>query len=78
MFPCVRVRVFSGGTLVKNLPSNARDTGAVGLISVVKIPWSRKWQHTLIFLPGKFHGQRSLVGYSPQDCKELDMTYTRL
>ena len=78
MFPCVRVRVFSGGTLVKNLPSNARDTGAVGLISVGKIPWSRKWQHTLIFLPGKFHGQRSLVGYSPQDCKELDMTYTRL
>ena len=26
------------------------------------------------FLPGKFHGQRSLVGYSPWCCKELDMT----
>ena len=26
------------------------------------------------FLPGKFHGQRSLVGYSPWDHKELDMT----
>ena len=25
----------------------------------------RKWQHTPLFLPGKFHGQRSLVGYSP-------------
>jgi len=25
-------------------------------------------------LPGKFHGQRSLAGYSPQDCKELDAT----
>ena len=31
---------------------------------VGKIPWSRKWQPTLVFLPGKFHGQRSLVGYS--------------
>ena len=41
---------------------------------VRKIPWSRKWQHTLVFLPGKFHGQRSLVGYSPGGCKESDMT----
>ena len=32
---------------------------------VRKIPWSRKWQPTPVFLPGKFHGQRSLVGYSP-------------
>ena len=32
---------------------------------VGKIPWSRKWQHTPIFLPGKFHRQRSLMGYSP-------------
>ena len=30
---------------------------------VRKIPWRRKWQSTPIFLPGKFHGQRSLVGY---------------
>ena len=30
-----------------------------------KIPWRRKWQPTPIFLPGKSHGQRSLVGYSP-------------
>ena len=39
-----------------------------------KSSWSRKWQPTPIFLPGKFHGQRSLVGYSPWGCKELDMT----
>ena len=32
---------------------------------VRKIPWSRKWQPTLVFLSGKFHGRRSLVGYSP-------------
>ena len=30
-----------------------------------KISWKRKWQPTPVFLPGKSHGQRSLVGYSP-------------
>ena len=45
-----------------------------------KIPWRRKshwrgkWQPTPIFLPGQFHGQRSLEGYNPKGCKELDMT----
>ena len=29
-----------------------------------KIPWRRKWQPMPVFLPGKLHGQRSLVGYS--------------
>ena len=37
---------------------------------VGKIPWSRNWQPTPVFLPGKFHGQRSLVGYSPWGCGE--------
>ena len=41
---------------------------------VGKIPWRRKWQSTPILLPGKSHGQRSLVGYSPRGRKELDMT----
>ena len=35
---------------------------------------SRKWQPALVFLPGKCQEQRSLVGYSPQDHKESDMT----
>ena len=39
---------------------------------VGKIPWSRKWQPTPVFLLGEFHAQRSLVGYSPWGCKELD------
>ena len=30
-----------------------------------KVPWRRKWQPTPVFLPGKFRGQKSLVGYSP-------------
>ena len=41
---------------------------------VRKIPWRRKWQPTLVFLPRKSQGQRSLVGYSPQGCKESDTT----
>ena len=41
---------------------------------VGKIPWSRKWQPAPVFLPGKSHGQRNLVGYSLWGCKELDMT----
>jgi len=32
---------------------------------VWKIPWRMKWQPTPVFWPGKSHGQRSLVGYSP-------------
>ena len=30
-----------------------------------KIPWRRTWQPTPVFLPGEFHAQRSLAGYSP-------------
>ena len=41
---------------------------------VGKIPWRRKWQPTPVFLPGKFHGRRSLIGYSPGNCKESDTT----
>ena len=41
---------------------------------VGKIPWRRKWQPTLVLLPGKFHGQRSLVGYSPRGRKGSDTT----
>ena len=41
---------------------------------VGKIPWRRKWLSTPIFSPGKSHGLRSLMCYSPWGCKELDMT----
>ena len=36
--------------------------------------WRRKWQPTLVFLPGRSHGWRSLAGYSPWGCKESDTT----
>ena len=36
-------------------------------------------QHAPVFLPGKFHGQRSLAGYSPWGCKESDISeHTRM
>ena len=41
---------------------------------VGKIPWRMKWQPASRYLPGKSHGQRSLVGYSPWSCKELNTT----
>ena len=39
-----------------------------------EIPWRRKWQPMPVLLPGKFHGWRNLVGYSPWGCKESGMT----
>ena len=41
---------------------------------VRKIPWRREWLPTPVFLPGESHGLRSLVGYSPWGCKELEKT----
>ena len=41
---------------------------------VDKISWRRKWHPTPVFLFGKSHGQRSLVGYSPWGHKESEMT----
>ena len=58
--------------VVKNLSPNAgirRDMGSIYLC-IRKIPWSRKWQPAPVFLPGKFHGQKSLAGYHPLGCKE--------
>jgi len=44
---------------------------------VTRIPWSRKWKPTPVFLPEKFCGQRNLAGYSPWGCRELDTTKHR-
>ena len=45
---------------------------------VGKIPWRKEWLPIAVLLPGEFRGQRSLEGYSPWGCKELDMTKLRL
>ena len=58
--------------LVKNLPAMQRRPGFDPWIG--KIPWRREQLPIPVFWPGEFHGQSSLVGYSPWDHKELDMT----
>ena len=52
--------------MVKNLPAK-QETWFDPWVR--KIPWRRKWQSSLVFLPGEFHGQRSLAGY-----KDSEMT----
>ena len=59
---------FPGALVVPNLPASAGDTS---VIPVGKIPWRRKWQPTLVFLPGKSHGWRSLAGYRPWGHKRV-------
>ena len=51
---------FPGDTAVKNLPANAGDIGSI--LGSRKVPWRRACQPTPVFLPGKSHGQKSLVG----------------
>ena len=69
--------------MVNNLPTNAEDAGESACQCrryrrrgfdpwIKKIPWSKKWQPTPVFLPGKSHGQGGLVGYSPWVTKESD------
>ena len=63
---------FPGGSVVKNLPANARRSRFDPWMG--KIPWRRKWQPSQVLLPGESHGQRTLVGYSPWGRKESDTT----
>ena len=44
---------------------------------VGNIPWRRKWHSTPVDLPGKFHGQRSLAGYTPCGHEESHNLVTR-
>ena len=63
---------FPGDSDGKESACNAGDPGSIP--GSGKIPWRREWQPTLVFLPGELHGERSLAGYSPWGCKELDTT----
>ena len=66
---------FPAGTSGKEPACQCRRSKRCGFDPWVrKIPWSRKWQPTPVFLPGKSQGQRSLVGYNPGHCKESDVT----
>ena len=57
--------------MVKNPPAFRRPGFSPW---VRKMPWRRKWMPTPVFLPGKFHGQKSLVDSSPLGHKKLDLT----
>ena len=62
------IRGYSGGSVAKNLPGMQKTW--VGSWSR-KIPLGKKIAPFPVFLPGKSHGQRSLVGYSPWGCKRV-------
>ena len=69
---CMEIHMgFHGGSVVKN-PLAMQETMFDPWVG--KVPWRRKWLPTPAFLPGKSHRQRSLAGYRPWDCKELDTT----
>ena len=73
VFPDLKIICFSSGTVVKESTCQCRRLRRHRFDPWVrKILWS-KWQPTPVFLPGKFHGQKSLVGYSLCGCKELDL-----
>ena len=57
--------------MVKNLPA-LQETWVQSLGQ--EDPLEKGMAPTPVFLPGEFHGQRSLAGYSPWGCKELDTT----
>ena len=57
--------------MVRNLPANAGDSDS---ILSGEEPLEEDMVTHPVFLPGKSHGQRSLVDYSPQGHKELDVT----
>ena len=57
--------------MVKNLPA-VPETEFDPWVG--EIPWRREWLPFPVFLHGKFHGQRSLAGYSPWGRKESDTT----
>ena len=68
------VKASQAALVVKSPPASAADTRRGFDPRVRMIPWRRAEQPTPAFLPGESHGQKSLVGYSPQGCTESDVT----
>ena len=62
---------FPVSSVLKNLPASAGDAGGPGLIPGSGRSLGEANGNPLIVLPGKSHGQRSLLGYSPYGHKEL-------
>ena len=65
IIPCIHLLGFAGGAVVKESTCQRRRCKRHAFDPWVgKILWRRKWQPAPVFLPGKSHGQRSLVGYT--------------
>ena len=60
--------------MVKSLPANAGDVRDVGSIPGLERSPGRGPSTHSVFLPGESQGQRNLAGYSPQGCKESDIS----
>ena len=75
-FSCTYIyKGFPGGTVAKKKSTcQCRRYQRLGFVPWVrKIPWRRRWQPSPVFLPGEFHGQKILAGYSPWGRKELNI-----
>ena len=71
----LELQLFKGFTGDSDSKESACNAGGPGsILGSGRSPWRREWQSTPVVLPGEFHWQRSLVGYSPQGYKESDMT----
>ena len=77
---CIQ-RGFPGGASGEEPACQCRRPKRTSLVELLlfnpwvgKIPWRKKWQPAPIFLPGEFHGQRSLAGYNPWGHAESDTT----
>ena len=72
----ILILLFSGGSngLKKKKKNHLQCRRTGSDLWLRKIPWRRDWLPTPVFLPGEFHGQKSLVGYNPWGHKELDTT----
>ena len=63
---CIYICIgFPHGSAVKNSPARQETE----VLSLDQILWRRAWQPTPVFFLGESHGQRSLAGYGPWDCK---------
>ena len=69
---CPRASLVAQKVKGKELSCQCRRCGFDSWVRMIL--WRRKWKTTLIFLPRKFHVQRSLRGYSPWGHKQSDMT----
>ena len=65
---------FPSGSDSKESDCSAGDLGSIPGLERSPGEGMAEWLPTPIFLPGEFHEQRSLAGYSPWGCKDLDTT----